>query len=95
MTIWQYACSGCCEKYSWCKAPNYDGKPFEVGPLARMVVGYAQGDERIKPLIDNTLKATGLPAKVLFSTLGRTAARTARTVKAPSNFFILGNLLEK
>ncbi len=67
------------EKYTWCKAPNYDGKPFEVGPLARMVVGYAQGDERIKPLIDNTLKATGLPATVLFSTLGRTAARLLET----------------
>jgi Ni,Fe-hydrogenase I large subunit len=67
------------EKYTWCKAPNYDGKPFEVGPLARMVLGYAQGDERIKPLIDNTLKATGLPATVLFSTLGRTAARLLET----------------
>jgi quinone-reactive Ni/Fe-hydrogenase large subunit len=67
------------EKYTWCKAPNYDGQPFEVGPLARMVLGYAQGDERIKPLVDNTLKATGLPAKVLFSTLGRTAARLLET----------------
>ena len=67
------------EKYTWCKAPNYDGQPFEVGPLARMVLGYAQGDERIKPLIDNTLKATGLPATVLFSTLGRTAARLLET----------------
>jgi quinone-reactive Ni/Fe-hydrogenase large subunit len=67
------------EKYTWCKAPNYDGQPFEVGPLARMVLGYAQGDERIKPLVDNTLKATGLPATVLFSTLGRTAARLLET----------------
>ncbi len=67
------------EKYTWCKAPNYDGQPFEVGPLARMVLGYAQGDERIKPLIDSTLKATGLPASVLFSTLGRTAARLLET----------------
>ncbi|HVN71910.1 MAG TPA: nickel-dependent hydrogenase large subunit [Desulfomonilia bacterium] len=67
------------EKYTWGKAPNYDGQPFEVGPLARMVVGYAQGDERIKPLVDNTLKATGLPATVLFSTLGRTAARLLET----------------
>jgi quinone-reactive Ni/Fe-hydrogenase large subunit len=67
------------EKYTWCKAPNYDGQPFEVGPLARFIVGYAQGDERIKPLVDNTLKATGLPATVLFSTLGRTAARALET----------------
>jgi len=67
------------EKYTWCKAPRYDNKPYEVGPLARMVVGYAQGDKNIKPLIDSTLKATGLPATVLFSTLGRTAARALET----------------
>jgi quinone-reactive Ni/Fe-hydrogenase large subunit len=67
------------EKYTWGKAPAYDGQPFEVGPLARMVLGYAQGDERIKPLVENTLKATGLPASVLFSTLGRTAARLLET----------------
>jgi len=63
------------EKYSWCKAPRYAGEPCEVGPLARMIVGYAAGDKKIKKLVDETLKATGLPAKVLFSTLGRTAAR--------------------
>jgi quinone-reactive Ni/Fe-hydrogenase large subunit len=34
-------------KYSWCKAPRYDGKPYEVGPLARMIVGYAAGDKAI------------------------------------------------
>jgi Ni,Fe-hydrogenase I large subunit len=67
------------EKYSWCKAPRYDGEPFEVGPLARMIVGYAAGDKKIKPLVEGTLKATGLPATVLFSTLGRTAARAIET----------------
>jgi len=67
------------EKYSWCKAPRYDGEPFEVGPLARMIVGYTAGDKQIKPLVEGTLKATGLPATVLFSTLGRTAARAIET----------------
>lgn len=67
------------EKYSWCKAPRYDALPYEVGPLARMVVGYAQGHKEIKSLVDDTLKATGLPAAVLFSTLGRTAARAIET----------------
>jgi Ni,Fe-hydrogenase I large subunit len=67
------------EKYSWCKAPRYDALPYEVGPLARMVVGYSQGHKEIKPLVDDTLKATGLPAAVLFSTLGRTAARAIET----------------
>ncbi|MHC5035838.1 MAG: nickel-dependent hydrogenase large subunit [Planctomycetota bacterium] len=27
------------ERYSWCKAPRYDGKPAETGPLAEMVIG--------------------------------------------------------
>lgn len=67
------------EKYTWCKAPRYDGLPYEVGPLARFIIGYATGDPKIKDLVDSTLKATGLPAKVLFSTLGRTAARALET----------------
>lgn len=67
------------EKYSWSKAPRYDGLPHEVGPLARFIIGYAKGDERIKGLVDYTLKATGLPVTVLFSTLGRTAARALET----------------
>ena len=66
-------------KYSWCKAPRYDAQPYEVGPLARFIVAYAQGHKEIKPLVDQTLKATGLPASVLFSTLGRTAARALET----------------
>jgi len=67
------------EKYSWSKAPRHDGMPCEVGPLARMIVGYASGDKDIKGLVADTLKATGLPASVLFSTLGRTAARAIET----------------
>jgi len=73
------------DKYSWCKAPRYDGLPYEVGPLARMVVGYAQGDKQIKPLVDATLKAAGIPASALFSTLGRTAARAIETKLVADN----------
>ena len=67
------------EKYSWIKSPRYDGKPVEVGPLARMVVGYVKGDERIKKYVGNFLKRSGLPIEVLFSTVGRTAARAIET----------------
>jgi len=62
-------------KYSWLKTPRYDGKPMEVGPLARMVVGYAAGKPEIKAAVDGALKALNAPATVLFSTLGRIAAR--------------------
>lgn len=67
------------EKYSWIKSPRYDGKPVEVGPLARMVVGYVSGDEKIKKYVGNFLKRSGLPIEVLFSTVGRTAARAIET----------------
>lgn len=62
-------------KYSWVKSPRYGEKPFEVGPLACMLVGYAQGNERIKKVVNDFLKESGLPAAALFTTLGRTAAR--------------------
>ena len=67
------------EKYSWIKSPRYDGKAVEVGPLARMVVGYVAGDARIKKYVGNFLKRSGLPIEVLFSTIGRTAARAIET----------------
>lgn len=66
-------------KYSWIKSPRYDSKPFEVGPLACLLVGYAQGNERIKKVVDEFLKISGLPATALFTTLGRTAARMLQT----------------
>jgi quinone-reactive Ni/Fe-hydrogenase large subunit len=67
------------EKYSWIKSPLYDGKKVEVGPLARMVVGYVKGDARIKSYVDDFLNRSKLPITVLFSTVGRTAARAIET----------------
>ena len=67
-------------KYSWFKAPRYEGDPCEVGPLARVLVAYGYGNETIKSLVDDTLKKLGVPAAALFSTLGRTAARGLETI---------------
>jgi len=67
------------EKYSFLKAPNYDNTRMEVGPLARMVVGYAKGDELIQKYVNDFLTKGNLPASVLFSTVGRTAARAVET----------------
>ncbi|MDM5272770.1 nickel-dependent hydrogenase large subunit [Sulfurovum sp. zt1-1] len=67
------------EKYSWIKSPLYDGKKVEVGPLARMVVGYAKGDKKITKYVGNFLRRSQLPITVLFSTVGRTAARAIET----------------
>lgn len=63
------------EKYSWLKSPRYDDKPMEVGPLARMLVAYGSGNERIKKLVDGALAKLNLPASALYSTMGRIAAR--------------------
>lgn len=67
-------------KYSWLKSPRYNDQPMEVGPLARMVVAYAAGHQRVRQLIDQTLSDLGLGASALFSTLGRIAARGIETL---------------
>ncbi|MGE4462689.1 MAG: nickel-dependent hydrogenase large subunit [Arcobacter sp.] len=67
------------KKYSWIKSPLYNDERMEVGPLARMIVGVARGDERISKYVTTFLKNGNLPTKVLFSTVGRTAARAIET----------------
>ncbi len=67
-------------KYSWLKSPRYDGMPMEVGPLARLLVGYAAGNQTIQKLVNDALTALKLEPAALFSTLGRVAARALETV---------------
>lgn len=67
------------QKYSWVKTPRWKGYPMEVGPLARMLVGYASGKPEFKEVVDSALKALDVPVTALFSTLGRTAARGLET----------------
>ncbi len=66
-------------KYSWVKTPRWKGKAMEVGPLSRMLVGYASGITEYTDLVNDTLARLGAPATALFSTLGRTAARALET----------------
>jgi len=61
--------------YSWTKAPRYDGKVYEVGPLARIMVNYAQGEPRVKELVDSALSQLGAAPPAMFSVLGRHLAR--------------------
>lgn len=67
-------------KYSWIKAPRYDDRPMEVGPLARMLVAYASEHPRVKEVVDAVLDKLGAGPEALFSTLGRTAARGIETL---------------
>ncbi|MFH1729979.1 MAG: nickel-dependent hydrogenase large subunit [Pseudomonadota bacterium] len=62
--------------YTWLKAPRYKDKAMEVGPLARMFVTHVLGkNPKVSKLVGDTLKAFNAKPDVLFSTLGRHAAR--------------------
>lgn len=65
--------------YSWIKAPRYNGKPHEVGPLARAVVGLLSGHEPTKKLVEPVMSDVGLSADDMVSTMGRHAARVLET----------------
>jgi hydrogenase large subunit len=71
-------------KYSWIKAPRFQGKPMQVGPLAQVMVGYASGHEPTRRWADHALQTTGsvahttLSPAVLNGTLGRHLARAVR-----------------
>ena len=72
-------------KYSWVKAPRFQGKVMQVGPLAQVLVGFAQGHELTKKWATKALETAGkvagtqLSPAVLHSTLGRHVARMVRT----------------
>lgn len=71
------------DKYTWSKAPRYDGKPMQVGPVARMMLAYAQGYEPVKKLVDGAIDTLGITPAQINSTMGRTFARAAEaTVSA-------------
>jgi hydrogenase large subunit len=63
------------KEYSFLKTPRWQGKPMEVGPLSRMLIGYAKGIPEYKEVVDYALTTLDVPVEALFSTLGRTAAR--------------------
>lgn len=76
-TPWKYLQDE--KKYTWMKAPRYEGHVMEVGPLAQTLVAYASGHDDTKQVVDMILGKLGVPATALFSTLGRTAARGVQT----------------
>ncbi|HHQ48129.1 MAG TPA: nickel-dependent hydrogenase large subunit [Acidobacteria bacterium] len=65
--------------YSWLKTPRWRGHAMEVGPLARVLVGFASGRDDFKEVVTEALGRLNVPATALFSTLGRTAARGLET----------------
>ena len=71
-------------QYSWVKAPRYDGKAMEVGPLSTVLMGLAQNDpltvkwtNRAIALVEQ-LSGRKVEPGMLMSTMGRYAARAIR-----------------
>lgn len=62
-------------KYTWVKAARHDGVPMETGPLARTLVGVANGQSEIRLGLDRLLSDTSLGMDVLPSVLGRMLSR--------------------
>lgn len=71
-------------KYTWLKAPRFQGEPMQVGPLAQVMVGYAQGHEMTKKYVDyalsqiSTVAGVQVGPEILHSSIGRHGARAIR-----------------
>ena len=71
------------DRYSWVKAPAYDGKPMEAGSMARIFAAYVRGVPFIKEQVAAVLGILGAKPGDLAafqSTLGRTAIRQIETI---------------
>lgn len=55
----KFTSMGDTDRYSWMKAPRYDGKVVETGPLAQVLVAYAQGQAAVKPVVDQVPRRAG------------------------------------
>ena len=72
-------------KYSWVKAPRYDGAPMQVGPLSNVLVGYASGHPLTRKWSDLAFQrisaAQGGQLRIgdMQSTMGRYLARAIRS----------------
>ena len=72
-------------KYSWVKAPTFNDKRAQVGPLANVLAMAAAGHEPTTRNLTTVLEMAGtvagaeIPVAALHSTIGRHAARAVRT----------------
>lgn len=74
------------DRYTWSKAPSYDGQCMEAGGFSRLLVAYKRGVSFVVDQIDGMLEKLGVPGRldVLQSTLGRTGARQIETLYVAS-----------
>ena len=83
------------DKYSWIKAPRYNGVTMETGPLARVFINYAKDNTLIKSFVDEFLQSTNLELIDLSTTVGRNAARAIETSYICEYIFkLVSNLIQ-
>ena len=68
------------DKYTWSKAPRYDGRAVQVGPLPRILMAYVQKDAETVEMVDPILRSLGLGVADLNSTAGRILGRAVESV---------------
>jgi len=69
------------DAYSWLKAPRYRGHAMEVGPSARVMVGYLDPQTKwIKDAVDGVIGPAGLQPIHLASVLGRHLSRALEAI---------------
>ena len=74
-------------KYTWCKAPRFEGKVMQTGPISQILAGYMGGNENIKKYVDLVAGKLGLKLSQLNSTMGRNAARAIRALVMVDNSY--------
>ncbi len=82
-------------KYSWIKAPRYDGMAMEVGPVARMLIGYSKGAKSVTMYLQQFMDDTGMGMQDFDTTIGRNAARAVEAqVCCAATFEYMNDLIE-
>jgi hydrogenase large subunit len=72
-------------KYTWVKAPRYNGRPMQVGPLSNILVGHATGHSLTRKWTDasfnkiSAVHGSKTTPEDLQSTMGRHLARGIRS----------------
>lgn len=62
-------------RYSWVKGARYQGRPFEVGPLARVLAGVANGRSEVRSALERLLAGMDRSMDAMEGVIGRVLAR--------------------
>lgn len=75
-------------KYSWAKAPRFEGKVTQTGPIAQVLAGYYAKDERVVKYVNFVASKAGIQLSQLNSIMGRNAARAIKALLMVDHAYI-------